>query len=347
MKYTAKIIAEVLEGEVIGNAEAEVTTIAKIEEAHEGALSFLANPKYESWLYSTQASIVLINQEFIPSESVKPTLIVVKDSYEAFAKLVNFYQETRRQELVGIDPQCTIHETAKCGENIYVGAYSYISANAQIGENVKIYPQVFIGDNVVVGDNTVIYPGVKIYADCHIGNDCILHSGVIVGSDGFGFAPQEDGSFLKIQQIGNVVIEDDVEIGANTVIDRATLGSTIIRSGVKLDNLIQIAHNVEIDKNTVMASQSGVAGSTKIGKNCMIGGQVGFVGHKKVADKTNVGAQSGVSKSITKEGQNIFGSPAYELIKFHRSYSIFKSLPDIRNQIIEMQKEIEHLKNKK
>lgn len=344
MNYTAKAIAEILSGKVIGNPNTKVNTISKIQEAKKGALSFLANPIYEAFLYSTEASIVLINQEYVPEKKIKPTLIVVEDSYKAFATLVDIYQKVNSIDLVGVEKNSYIHKNAIIGNDTYVAAFAYISNNAVIADNVKIFPHVFVGESVTIGEGTVLHSGVKIYNNCKIGKNCIIHSGTVIGSDGFGFAPQKDGSYIKIQQIGNVIIGDDVEIGANTTIDRATLGSTLINSGVKLDNLIQIAHNVEIDENTVIAAQAGIAGSTKIGKNCLIGGQAGFVGHIKVADKTNVGAQAGIVKSITQQNLTYLGSPAYELQKFHRSYVVFKNLPDYKDKILELQKEINELK---
>ncbi len=346
MEYTAKSIANLISGEIIGSPNTKVTTISKIQEAQKGALSFLANPAYLNYLNTTKASIVLINKEFVPKERIKPTLIVVDDSYKAFATLVNLSQKLKNVELSGIENNSFVHKEAILGENVYIGAFSYISQNAVIGDNVKIYPQVYIGENVEIGENTIIHPGVKVYHDCKIDKNCIIHSGVIIGSDGFGFAPQKDGTYLKIQQIGNVVIEENVEIGSNTTIDRATLGSTIIKSGVKLDNLIQIAHNVEIDQNTVIAAQTGIAGSTKIGKNCLIGGQAGFVGHIKIADKTNIGAQAGIVKSVKNEGTILLGSPAFELTKFHKSYSVFKNLPEMRNEIEDLKKQIKLLEEK-
>jgi UDP-3-O-[3-hydroxymyristoyl] glucosamine N-acyltransferase len=344
MEYTAKSIAELLAGEVIGNLNEKVTTISKIEEAKPGSLTFLANPAYKNYLFSTNASVVLIDKNAVPEKKVKPTLIVVDNAYKAFATLVDIYQKLYTEDLSGIEELAFIDKTAILGNDIYIGSFSYIGKKASIGDNAKIYPQVYIGNNVIIGDGTVIYPGVKIYHNCKIGKNCIIHSGTIIGSDGFGFAPQKDGTFIKIQQIGNVIIEDDVEIGANVTVDRATLGATIIKNGVKLDNLIQVAHNVEIGQNTVIAAQTGIAGSAKLGKNCLIGGQVGIVGHIKVADKTNIGAQAGIAKTIKKENSMLLGSPAFELNKFHRSYSVFKNLPDLRNQVIDLQREIEKLK---
>ncbi len=343
MEYTAKAIADILDGEVIGNPRTKVNTIAKIQEAHEGALSFLANPMYENYLYTTKASIVLVNKDFKPKDKVKATLIKVDDAYKAFATLVEIYQNFKQTEKTGIEEFAFIDPSAQIGKQVYIGSFSYIGKNVKIGNNVKIYPQVYIGDDVLIDDNTTIYPGVKIYHQTKIGKNCIIHSGTIIGSDGFGFAPQKDGTYKKIQQIGNVIIEDNVEIGANTVIDRATLGSTVIKKGVKLDNLIQIAHNVEIGENTVMAAQSGVSGSTKLGKNCMIGGQVGFVGHIQVADYTKVGAQAGVSKNVNRKGTVLMGSPAFEIRDFQRSYVGFKHLPDLIKKINELERQITKL----
>ena len=346
MEYTAKTLADLLSGEVIGNPNEQITSVAKIEEAKKGDLTFLANPAYLKYLDTTEASIVLIDRDNVPKEKIKPTLIVVDDAYKAFATLVEIYQRLFSEDVKGIEEFAFIDKTAILGTDVYVGSFSYIGKKAVIGDNAKIYPQVFIGENVKIGDNTIIYPGVKIYHNCVIGNNCIIHSGCIIGSDGFGFAPQKDGTFMKIQQIGNVIIEDNVEIGANTTVDRATLGSTKIKAGVKLDNLIQIAHNVEINENTVIAAQTGIAGSTKIGKNCLIGGQVGFVGHIRIADKTNIGAQAGIGKSIKKEGRMLLGSPALDLNRFHRSYSVFKNLPELRKEFYELKKQVEELKKK-
>lgn len=346
MKYTAKTIAKLLKGEIIGNPQEKVTTIAKIQEAKPGSISFLANPKYENFLYSTKASIVLISKNSIPEKKIKPTLIAVDDAYKAFATIVETYQKFKNNNKVGIEEMTHIHPSAKIGKNVFIGAFTYISENTKIGENTKIYPQVFIGENTQIGKNVIIYAGAKIYHDCKIGNNCIIHAGTIIGSDGFGFAPQKNGTFFKIQQIGNVEIHDNVEIGANVSIDRATIGSTIIKKGAKIDNLVQIAHNVQIGKNTVIASHTGISGSTEIGENCMIGGQVGFVGHIKIANNTNIGAQAGITKTIKKEGKLILGSPAFELNKYHKSYSVFKNLPEMRKEIINLKQEIEQLKKK-
>jgi len=343
MEYTAKSISELLSGKVIGNPNTKVITISKIQEAKPGALCFLANPAYENYLYTTEASVILINKDAVPEKKISATLIVVEDAYKAFATLVDIYQKLRSVELVGIEEMAFVGKSAILGNDIFIGSFSYIANNASLGDKVKIYPHVYVGENVKIGENTIIHPGVKIYQDCIIGSNCIIHSGTIIGSDGFGFAPQKDGTFLKIHQIGNVIIEDNVEIGANSSIDRATLGSTIVKKGVKLDNLIQVAHNVEIDENTVIAAQTGIAGSTKIGKNCLIGGQVGFVGHVKIANNTNIGAQAGIVKAVTKEKTTLLGSPAFELSNFHRSYSVFKNLPDLRNEVQQLKNELKNL----
>ncbi|MEA3452155.1 MAG: UDP-3-O-(3-hydroxymyristoyl)glucosamine N-acyltransferase [Bacteroidota bacterium] len=346
MEYTAKTIAELISGEVIGNLNKKVTSITKIEEGVSGSLSFLANPAYANYLFTTKSSVILIGKDSVPEEKVTPTLIVVDDAYKAFAMLVDIYQKIKNEDLRGIEKMSFIDKTAILGTNIYIAAFAYISKNTSIGDNVKIYPNVFIGKNVQIGDGTILHAGVKIYHDCKIGKNCIIHAGTVIGSDGFGFAPQKDGTFYKIQQIGNVIIEDNVEVGSNTSIDRATLGSTKVKKGVKLDNLIQIAHNVEIGENTVIASQTGIAGSTKLGKNCLVGGQVGFVGHINIANKTNIGAQAGIVKAIKKEGKMFLGSPAFELSKFHRSYSVFKNLPSLNNEITDLKKQLSELQKK-
>jgi len=345
MDFTAKIIANFLNAEIIGNPEVIVNNISKIEEGQEGTLSFLANPKYLKYLYSTNSSIVLISKNLVPNQKVKPTLIVVEDAYQAFAKLLNLYNSFVTNKS-GIEEYAYISKSATIGENVYIGAFSYIGENVIIGKNVQIYPQVYLGDNVVIGDNTIIYPGVKIYKDCKIGSNCIIHAGVVIGSDGFGFALSENGSYMKIPQIGNVIIEDNVEIGANVTIDRATMGSTIIHKGVKLDNLIQIAHNVEIGENTVVAAQSGIAGSTKIGKNCKIAAQVGIVGHIKIANNVIIGAQSGVTHDIKEEGTAILGTPARNFNDKKREYVVSAKLPELYKKIINLEREIENLKKR-
>lgn len=336
MKITAEQIAGLLEGEVVGDATIEVSQLAKIEEGIPGTLSFLSNPKYSNHIYSTQASIVIVNKSFVPEKSVNATLIKVEDAYKSFSKLLEYYNQVKLMKS-GIEQPCVISEGVVYGEDLYLGSFSYIGKNTRIGNNVKIYPNSFVGDNVVIGDNTVLFAGVRIYSETVIGENCTVHSGTIIGSDGFGFAPTEDGSFTKVPQIGNVIIEDDVEIGAGTTIDRATLGSTRIRKGVKLDNQIQIAHNVEIGENTVIASQTGVAGSTKIGKNCMIGGQVGIVGHIVIGDYVKIQAQSGVSKNI-ENNEAVQGSPSLGHADFLKSYIHFRNFPKIVQDIEDIKK---------
>ena len=312
MQFTALQVATLINGKIEGNPDVKVGNVAKIEEAGEGDLSFVANPKYEEYLYSTKASVIIVNSTLELAESVKPTLIRVKDAYSGFASLLEKYNEIiSKTGKIGIEQPSFIAETASLGEGAYVGAFAYIGDNAKIGTGVKIYPNCYIGDNVTIGDDCVLYAGVKVYNGCSLGSRVVIHSGTVVGGDGFGFAPQKDGTYKKVPQIGNVILEDDVEIGANTTIDRATMGSTIIRKGVKLDNLIQIAHNVEIGENTVIAAQTGISGSTKVGKNCIIGGQVGMVGHIQIADGTRINAQSGQSKTVTASNMAHTGSPAY------------------------------------
>jgi UDP-3-O-[3-hydroxymyristoyl] glucosamine N-acyltransferase len=345
MEFTAEAIAGFLNGEIEGDPKAAVNNVAKIEEGKPGTLAFLANPKYEKYLYETEATIVLVNKDLKLQQEVKPTLIRVADAYQAFAALLDMYEQSKPKKQ-GLDKDVNIDESATIGENAYIGSFTVISKNAKVGNNVKIFPQVFLGDNVKIGDNTTIYAGVKIYDNCEVGSNCIIHSGTVVGADGFGFAPQEDGSFKKIPQIGNVVVEDDVEIGSNVSIDRATMGSTIIRKGAKLDNLIQIAHNVEVGENSVYAAQAGIAGSTKMGKNIMLGGQVGIVGHIEIADNVKIASQSGVNSTIRKEGMVLLGSPATEIGLQRRSMAVYKSLPTMRTQISELEKQIKELKDK-
>ena len=332
MKFTAEQIAAALNGVVEGDLKAEVSTLSKIEEGKPGSLSFLANPVYTHYIYSTKADIVIVNEDFKPEKPIVPTLIRVKDAYSAFTSLLEMYQQTKNNKK-GISEKATIAGSATLGENVYIGDFVVIGENTVIGNNTKIYANTSIGDRCKIGNNTILYYGVKIYDECIIGNQCTLHAGVAIGQDGFGFAPQSDGHYKKIPQIGNVIIEDNVEIGANTTIDRATLGSTIIRKGVKLDNLIQIAHNVEIGENTVIAAQTGIAGSTKIGKNCMIGGQVGIVGHLTIANGVKIQAQSGIAKSIKKPDSVWEGSPAFHLPDFLRSYVHFKNFDHIVERI--------------
>lgn len=344
MKFKAKVIAEFLKGQIEGNPEAEVTDISKIEEGMPGTLSFLSNPKYEKYIYETQASIVLVNKDFKPEKPIKTTLIRVENAYESFASLLDLYQQAKPQK-TGIHKLASIHENVKLGENVYIGDYSVIEDNAVIGNNVKIYPQVYVGENVIIGENTLIYSGVKIYEGCRIGKNCILHSGVIIGSDGFGFALQKNNEYHKIPQIGIVILEDDIEIGANTCVDRATMGTTILHKGVKLDNLIQIAHNVEVGENTAIAAQTGIAGSTKVGKNCMISGQVAIVGHLTIGNNVKIGGQSGIMKDV-KDGEILQGSSALPFKDFWKSYAIFAKLPELRHQVIQLEQEIKNINEK-
>ena len=343
MEFNAAALAGFLKGEVIGDPETKINTVAKIEEGHPGALSFLANPKYEQYLYTTKSSIVLVNKSFVPSGSVSATLIKVENAYEAFASLLQLVDQARPRKK-GVHPTAVIEPTATIGRDVYIGPYACIGENCHIGDECSVYPHVYIGDNTRIGDKCTMFPGVKIYHDCILGNNCVVHAGSVIGSDGFGFAPQSETEFMKIPQIGNVVIEDNVEIGANVAIDRATMGSTIIRKGVKLDNLIQIGHNVEIGENTVMAGQTGVAGSAKIGRNCMFGGQVGISGHLKIADGTKIGAQSGIPGDVKKENTILLGYPAIDYKNFYRSSVVFRQLPELKRKIEELEKEIGQLK---
>jgi UDP-3-O-[3-hydroxymyristoyl] glucosamine N-acyltransferase len=343
MKFTAEQIAGILEGEVVGNPNAEVSRLSKIEEGEEGSLTFLANPKYINYIYSTKATVTIVNDSFVPEAEITTTLIKVEDAYASFSKLLQFYNQVKLNKN-GIEAHSFISEGTKYGENLYLGSFSYVGQNVILGDNVKIYPNSFIGDNVVIGDNVYIFAGAKIYSETIIGNNCTIHSGTIIGADGFGFVPNEEGVYSKVPQIGNVIIEDNVDIGANTTIDRATLGSTIIRKGVKLDNQIQIAHNVEIGKNTVIAAQSGVAGSTKIGENCMIGGQVGIAGHLVIGNNVRLQAQSGVARNI-KDDEILQGSPSLGYSDFNKSYVHFKNLPKIVAEVEELKKQIINPKN--
>lgn len=347
MEFTAAQISILLNGKIEGNADARVSSFGKIEEAQEGQLTFLANPKYEDFLYTTQASIAIINDNYELREAVKPTLIRVADAYTAFAQLLSKYQEMATQQMKGIQQPSYISASAKLGEDVFIGAFSYIGENVKIGRNTKIFPNSFIGDNVQIGENCIIHAGVKIYHDCVLHNQVIIHAGTVIGSDGFGFAPQADGSFKKVPQIGNVLIENDVEIGANTTIDRATMGSTCIKAGAKLDNLIQIAHNVEIGECTVMAAQAGVSGSTKIGKNVMIGGQAGIVGHIQIADGSKINAQSGVSKSLKEPYTAVTGSPAADYTSVLRSQAVFRNLPEMEKRVYELEKIVKQLMEEK
>lgn len=343
MDFKATDIARFLNGEIIGNEEIKVSNVSKIEEGKPGTLAFLANMKYENYIYSTKASIVLVNRNFVPRDKVEATLIKVDDAYQAFASLLELYNQAMSTLKTGIEQPSFIDQSAVVGENIYLGAFAYIGKNSKVGNNCKIYPQVYIGDNVTIGDDCILYAGTKVYASSVIGNRCIIHSGAVIGSDGFGFAPLEDGTYKKIPQIGNAILEDDVEIGANTTIDCATMGSTIVKKGAKIDNLIQIAHNCEVGENTVMAAQVGLAGSTKVGKNCKFGGQVGLAGHLSIGDNVFIGAQSGVAKSVA-GNQIILGSPAIEIKEAIKAITIYKNLPKLREEVIQLQKELKNLK---
>ncbi len=346
MKFTAEQIAGFLNGKIEGDPAAMVNDVSKIEEGRPGTLAFLANPKYEKYIYDTEATIVLINKDLALEKKVKATLIRVNDAYEAFASLLDLYEESRPRK-TGVSPNASIAESATTGENLYAGDFVYIGDDAKIGDNVRLYPQVFIGDHVTIGDNTLIYPGVKVLDDCQVGKNCIIHAGTVIGSDGFGFALEQDStSRRKVPQVGNVVIGNDVEIGSNVSIDRATMGSTKIGHGVKMDNLIQIAHNVQIGDNSVVIAQVGVAGSTKIGKNVILAAQAGLVGHITIGDGAIVAAQSGVNRSL-KENEIVFGTPAFDIRESRKSLAIFKNLPDLRNRLIQLERDIKELKESK
>ncbi len=336
MKFTAKQIADALQGRVEGNSDIEVSDLSKIEEGKPGSLSFLANLKYASYIYTTKASIVIVNEDFVAEKPIDATLIRVKNAYASFASLLEMYQQAKPKKL-GVSEKAYISPSASIGEGVYIGEFASIGDNCRIGNNSQIYPNSSIGDNCRIGNDTNIFSGVKIYEDCHVGNECTIHGGAVIGADGFGFAPLDDNNYRKVPQIGNVVLEDRVEVGANTTIDRATLGSTIIRRGAKIDNLIQIAHNVEIGENTVIAAQTGISGTTKIGKNCMIGGQVGIIGHLTIADNVKIAAQSGVGKSILEEGTIVEGSPAINIRDFQRSYVHFRRFDRLVKRINDME----------
>lgn len=345
MKYTVREIAKYLNGEIEGDPEVVIDTVARIEEGQKGALSFLSNLNYEKYIYTTSSSAVIVNRDFRPASPVKATLIRVNNSYEAFASLLALYEESKPRKK-GIHPTAVIEESATIGTEAYIGPMAYVGENVILGDGCSIHPHSRIGDNCRLGEGTIVYPGVTIYHECIIGKNCTIHAGSVIGSDGFGFAPQSDDIYKKIPQIGNVIIEDNVEIGANVVIDRATMGSTIIRKGVKLDNLIQIGHNVEVGENTVMAGQTGIAGSTKIGRSCMFGGQVGITGHVRIADGTKAAAKSGVNSNILKENTTVYGSPAFEYRKAQLSWIIFRRLPDLKEQIEQLKLEINDLRNR-
>jgi UDP-3-O-[3-hydroxymyristoyl] glucosamine N-acyltransferase len=340
MEFTAEQIAGILNGEIVGDSQAAVSGLSKIEEGEAKSLSFLANPKYEEYIYTTGSTICIVNKTFQPVKPLPSTLTLVKvdDAHACFAKLLEMYGEMTKKQ-PKIEAQTYISDTATVGEGLYLGAFAYIADGAKVGRNVTIYPQVYIGENVVIGDNCTLHPGVRVYFDCKIGNNCIFHSGAVIGSDGFGFVPDENGVYSKVPQIGNVIIEDNVEIGSNATIDRATLGSTFIRKGVKLDNLVHIAHNVDVGENTAMAAQVGVAGSTKIGKNVMVGGQAGISGHITIADETKIVAQSGIPGNV-KRATTLMGSPGIPMDDFKKSYFGFRKLPYILNKLQELEKKI-------
>jgi len=345
MEFTVNQIAEMLGGEVKGNGGEKVNMLAKIQDAKRGQIAFLSNPKYEQYIYTTHASAVIVKRDFTPKKDIPSTLILVDDPYISFTKLLEEYHKLVSFQKTGIEQPSFIGENSSAGANVYRGAFSYVGNNTIVGDNVKIYPHVFIGDNVSIGNNTILHSGVKIYSDTKIGNNCVIHSGTVIGSDGFGFAPQEDGTYKTIPQLGNVIIEDNVAIGANTVIDCATLfgDSTFVRSGVKLDNLIQVAHNVAIGKNTVIAAQTGISGSTKIGDNCVIAGQVGVAGHLIIANNTSIAAQSGILKT-NKPGDKLMGAPAFDFKDYMRSYAVFKILPDINYRLADLEKKMNAIK---
>lgn len=343
MEFTAQAIAEFLKGEVVGNPEIKVNNVAKIEEAQAGTLAFLANPKYTKYLYTTNASIVLINKDFVLEQDVTATLIKVDNAYECFAKLLELAEQSRPVKQ-GISPLAFIDETAKIGDGVYIAPFVYIGENVIIEDYVRLNPHVFIDDGVQIKMNSTLNAGVKVYYECVIGENCIIHAGAVIGSDGFGFAPDENNVYRKIPQLGNVVIEDNVEVGSNTTIDRATMGSTYIRKGVKLDNLIQIGHNVQIGENTVMAAQAGIAGSTKIGKNCQFGGQSAVAPHAQIANNVVVVPQSGVPNTIKEEGSIVMGSPAFNIREYQKSFIVYKQLPDLFKRVKELENELKRLK---
>lgn len=348
MEFSATQIAGLLNGKIEGDENSKVTDLSKIEEGKPGTLTFLANPKYTEYIYTTGASIAIVNTSFVAEQSLPKslTLIRVEDAYACFAKLLAMYNEMVDNK-TGIEQPSYIDPTAKIGENVYIGAFAYIGKNVVVGNGSKIYPQVYLGDNSSVGNNSKIFAGVKVYHNCKIGNDCTIHASSVIGADGFGFSPNSENNYQKVPQIGNVIIEDHVEVGSNVSIDRATLGSTIIRKGAKIDNLIQIAHNVEIGENTVIASQTGIAGSTKLGKNMMIGGQVGIIGHLKIADGVKIAAQSGIGQNIEEPNTIVQGSPAFGIGDYKRSYVLFRSLPKLKEQMNKLADEIEAIKKQK
>ena len=342
MKFPLQEIASLLQGEIVGKSDIIIDSLRSLEKAGEGCISFLSNPKYENYIYDTKASAVIVKDDFNPSRKIKTTLIKVKDPYISFSILLEEYDKLISYQKSGIESPSFIGEGSTTGIDVYRGAFSYIGQQVTIGKNVKIYPHVYVGDGVEIGDSTILYPGVKIYPNVRIGAHCLIHAGAIIGSDGFGYAPQKDGTYKKIPQLGNVILEDHVDIGANTVIDCATMESTIIREGAKLDNLIQIAHNVIIGENTVIAGQTGISGSSKVGRNCVLAGQVGIAGHLDIADKTTIGAQAGIAKSIVAEGSVLLGSPAFNVGEFRRSFTVFKKLPEFQEKILILEEKVKN-----
>ena len=344
MQFTAEMIAGMLNGEIVGDKNAAVSTVSSIDGGKAGSLAYLTNPKYEQYIYTTEASIVLVDKTFEPKEEVKATLIKVENVGECVLNLLEMYNATRPQKS-GISKMASINEGASVGEGCYIGDFAVVERGAKLGNKVQIYPQCYIGDNVEIGEGTKLYPGVKVYEGCKIGRNCIIHAGAVIGADGFGFAPKADGTFAKIPQLGNVIIEDNVEIGANTCVDRAKTDSTIIRSGVKLDNLIQVGHNVQIGSNTVMSAQVGIAGTTKIGSNCFVGGQVGFADHIVVGNGCKIGSQSGIDKGVA-DGETRFGTPALPGIQYHRSFAVFRNLPEMATKLRELEKRMNTIEEK-
>lgn len=343
MEFTLNQITQILEGELEGDGNIKVSNLAKLSEAGSSDISFFANPKYEDQVYTTNASAIIVNNDFKPKKDLKPALIKVADPYLSFTALLQQYDKMVNPLPLGVEEPSFMASDAQHGEGVYRGAFSYIGEGCVIGNNVKIYPQVYIGKGVHIGDNTVIYAGTKVYKDCKIGKDCVLHSGVVIGSDGFGFAPKDDGTYNTIPQVGNVILGDSVSIGANTVIDRATMGSTIVKNGAKLDNLIQVAHNVEVGEHTVIAAQAGVSGSSKVGDYCMVGGQVGISGHISIANKTKIAAQSGLMKNIEDQDKTFLGSPVMEIGNAMKSYSVYRKLPELQKKVREIENKLKDL----
>ena len=344
MQFTAEMIAGLLNGEIVGDKNAAVSTVSSIDGGKAGSLAYLTNPKYEQYIYTTEASIVLVDKTFEPKEEVKTTLVKVENVAECVLNLLEMYNASRPQKS-GVSKLASIHEEATVGQSCYIGDFTVVERGAKLGDKVQLYPQCYIGDNVEIGEGTKLYPGVKIYEGCKIGRNCIIHAGAVIGADGFGFAPKADGTFAKIPQLGNVIIEDNVEIGANTCVERAKSDSTIVRSGVKLDNLIQVGHNVQIGSNTVMSAQVGIAGTTKIGSNCFVGGQVGFADHITVGNGCKIGSQSGLDKNVP-DGEIRFGSPALPGIQYHRSFAVFRNLPEMATKLRELEKRINTIEEK-